>query len=134
MTSATGPFDAQHAAMEAAMQGDIDAHANAAVPQGDLQSSGVRPPMQAPPLQAMMQTMMEQFMQQFMQSMMQGMQQTATGAAQAGQAAPAAFSPQGAGWQHDPTMANVLLDAKAFSRVKKFTDMREEWTEWRAQV
>ena len=111
------------------MQHDIDAHV-----QGDgLQSSGVRaPPVQAQtPMfpQAMMQTMMQQFMQQFMQTMMQAMPQAAAGTTQVGQAASAAFSPQGAGWQEDRTMANVRLDERAFRRVEKFTVKREEWTE-----
>ena len=37
-------------------------------------------------------------------------------------------------WQLDPKMSNVRLDIKAFSRIDKFTDKKEEWTEWRAQV
>ena len=107
------PFDEQQAAMEAAMQQDIDAHT-----QDSLQSSGVRAPggptppqppqvqAQAPQAgvpgmspQAMMQTMMQQFMQQLLLSMQQAIPQVAPGTAPVGEAAPAAFSPHGAGWQ-----------------------------------
>ena len=142
------PFDVQRAAMEAAMQHDIDAHA-----QDSLQASGVRAPggplppqppqvqAQAPQAgvpgmfpQAMMQTMMQQFMQQLLLSMQQALPQVAPGTAPVGEAVSAAFSPQGAGWQEDRHLANVRLDERAFRRVEKFTDKREEWTEWRAQV
>ena len=84
--------------------------------------------------QALMQTMMQQFMQQLLLSMQQAIPQVAPGTAPVGEAAPAAFSPHGAGWQEDRHLANVRLDERAFRRVEKFTDKREEWTEWRAQV
>ena len=119
------------------MQQDIDAHAQAPGAPGGPQLQqqpppGMHPQMQIPP--AMMQTMMQQFMQQLLQSMQQALPQVAPGAAASGQAAPAAVSPQGAGWQEDRHMANVRLDERAFRRIEKFTDKKDEWKEWRAQV
>ena len=37
-------------------------------------------------------------------------------------------------WQHDRSMAYARLDERAFRRIEKFTDKKDEWTEWRAQV
>ena len=37
-------------------------------------------------------------------------------------------------WQQDRSLANVRLDERAFRRIEKFTDKKDEWTEWRAQV
>ena len=31
-------------------------------------------------------------------------------------------------------MGNVRLDERAFRRIEKFTDKKDEWKEWRAQV
>ena len=77
---------------------------------------------------------MQQFMQQFIQTMQQAWPQAAPGAAPVGQAAPAAVSPQGAGWQEDRRMANIRLGERAFRRIEQITDKRDEWNEWRSQV
>ena len=95
--------------------------------------------------------MLQQMMQQMMQNMMNQMNHMfAQGAPSASGQAPggssAAFSPQGAdprnwqgplntgNWQYDRSMSNVRLDERAFRRIEKFTDKKDEWTEWRAQV
>ena len=120
----TTPFDAQQAVMEAAMQQDIDAHVQVA-PGGPMlqpqpphvQAQALQAGVPGMSPQAMMQTMMQQFMQQLLLSMQQALPQVARGTAPVGEAAPAAFSPHGAGWQEDRRLANVRLDERAFRRV-----------------
>ena len=111
------------------MQADVDAHA--APP-------GMQPQMPMPDPAVMMQALMQQIMQGKMDYVQQALPQAAPGAAPGGQNAgttPAAFSPQGAGhWREDGHMANVRLDERAFRRIEKFTDKKDEWKEWRAQV
>ena len=125
------PFDQQQAAMEAAlgaqMQQDIDAHVQAPGAPGGPHLQEQQPPLGMQIPAAMMQGMMQQFMLQFIQTMQQALPQVAQGVSPERQAAaPAATSPQGAGWQEDRHMANVRLDEMAFRRVEQFTDKREE--------
>ena len=94
----------------------------------------------------MLQQMMQQIMQQMMHQMNNMFAQNAPGGQTAGTSS-AAFSPQVAAnwqgppsqqsagnWQQDKSLANVRLDERAFRHIEKFTDKKDEWTEWRAQV
>ena len=117
------------------MQADIDVHLG---PQGQQQ-------MPVPDPAAMVQTMMMQMMQNLFAQMSSALAQSAPGTTgQTAGAASPAFGPMDPGnwqgppsagnWQRDRSMANVRLDEKAFRRMEKFTDKKDEWTEWRAQV
>lgn len=115
------PFEVQQAAMEAAMQADVDAHAQAPGAPGGLH---LPPPGMQRQTPVADQAMFQTFMQQFMQMMWNQMQQQPPmQAAQGGQAAvstPAASSPQGAGhWREDGHMANVRLDERASDALKR---------------
>ena len=95
-----------------------------------------------------LQQMMQQMMQNMLNQMNNMFAQSATGQTAGGSSS--AFSPQAASgggdprnwqgppfaghWHQDRSLANVRLDIKAFSRIDKFTDKKDEWTEWRAQV
>ena len=92
------------------------------------------PPGMQPPDPAAMQNMMQAMMQNMMQMMMASFQQAAQGAAASGTTPPAASSPLGGvHWRQDSQMANVRLDERAFRRLDKFTNKKDEWKEWRTQ-
>ena len=108
------------------MQADVDAHAT---PPGMQQ-----PQIPIPDPAAMMQSMIQQFMQAMMGHMQPAFAQAAPRGLNAG-TTPAAFSPQEAvHWREDGHMANVRLDERAFRRIEKFADKKDECKEWRAQV
>ena len=69
-----------------------------------------------------------------MDQMQQAFSQTNPGTQNAGPAS-AAFRPQEVGhWRQDGHMANVRLDERAFRRLEKFTNKKDEWKEWRTQL
>ena len=122
------------------MQADIDAHMGHQGQPGQQQQ-----PMPDPAV--MLQQMMQQMLHNMLDQMNNKFAQRVSGAAwQASGGGSVAFSPQAAdprnwqgpptmgNWQHDGSMANVRLDERAFRRIEKFTDKKDEWTEWRAQV
>ena len=86
---------AQYDAIQAQMQADIDAHAQAPGAAGGplLPLPGMPQQIPMPDLAAMMQAMMQQFMQAMMDHMQQAFTQTVPGAQNAGPAS-AAFCPQ----------------------------------------
>ena len=110
------------------MQADVDAHA---APPG-MQHG------QEPPMDQQFQAFMQNFARMMWNTIQGQPRQPAPPMGQATGAPPAAFSPygnQGAGhWRDDAQMANVRLDERAFRRIEKLTDKKEEWKEWRIQV
>ena len=79
--------------------------------------------------------MMQYMMRMMMDAMRASFRQAAPGMPNAGTTAPVAFSPQGSShWRQDTHMANVRLDERAFRRLKKSTNKRGEWKEWRTQL
>ena len=96
----------------------------------------------------MVQQMMQQMLQNMLNQMNNMFAQSAPGQTAGGSSS--AFSPQAASgggdprnWQGPPitgpckqdrSLANVRFDERAFRRIEKFTDKKDEWTEWRAQV
>ena len=137
----TTAFDAHHAAMEAAMDQYIDDLSGGAARTGPvLPPDGQHQPMPDPAM------MLQQMMQHMMQQINMMFAQNAPGGQNAGTSS-AAFSLQGAAnwqgppsqqstgnWQEDRSTANVRLDERASRRIEKFTDKKDEWTEWRDQV
>ena len=116
------------------MQADVDAHAAAMEAQRQQQQAAA-PQQQQPQatdtmVQQMMQMIMQKIMEQVSNAFTQNVGQPAGVQGPGSSGVPSGPTP----WQIDPKMANVRLDIKAFSRIDKFTDKKEEWTEWRAQV
>ena len=122
-------FDGHNAAMSAAMDADL---ADRPTGEGLIFPPGVQ--QQVDPnfvMQQMMQNM-QNMMQMFATSMQQLTQGQAT--QNAGMSS-AAFSPQEpTHWREDKSLSNVRLDERAFRRIEKFHDKKEEWKEWRSQV
>ena len=113
------------------MQADIDAIGSGTSGRG---GPTLPPPGVQPPDPAAMQNMMQAMMQQKMQIIMTSFQQAAQGADASGTSPPAASSPlKGTHWRQDSQMANVCLDERAFRRLDKFTNKKDEWKEWRTQ-
>ena len=103
------------------MQADIDGMA------GNVAAAGgpLLPPLGLPPVDP---AAMQQMMQAMMQMMMASLQQAA--AAASGTVPLAASSPLGGThWTQNTQMANVRLDERAFRRLDKFSNKKDEWKE-----